>query len=116
MVLMIEAQVRYVVDALRKATRRQLKFVDVHPKRQEEFNTELQDKLQGMVWTQGGCVSWYQTASGKITTLWPKSTIAFSHMLRQFDLANYHQEPLVGEARHGLEPPLGVTRDIGKSA
>jgi cation diffusion facilitator CzcD-associated flavoprotein CzcO len=116
MVLMIESQVRYVVDAIRKATKRQLKFVDVYPKRQEEFNTDLQANLQGMVWTQGGCVSWYQTASGKITTLWPKSTIAFSNMLRHFDLANYHQEPLVSASKQDREPPLMVTRDISKSA
>ena len=113
---MIESQVRYIVDAIKKATKRQLKFVDVHPQRQEDFNTELQANLQGMVWTQGGCVSWYQTASGKITTLWPKSTIAFSNMLRQFDLANYYQEPLVSEAKQDQDPPIMATRDISKIA
>ena len=45
--------------------------------------------MQRTVWATGGCTSWYQTRSGKITTLWPGSTWEFWWRTRQFKLADY---------------------------
>jgi hypothetical protein len=51
--------------------------------------------LDKMVWSKGGCVSWYQTSTGRNTTLWPRTTIAFRIMTRAFDLKNYQLESLM---------------------
>ena len=88
MVLMIESQLRYVIDALARMDRAHLGSVDVKWDVANRFNDELQWRLQGTVWMTG-CKSWYQTRDGKITTLWPGSTLEFRRRTRRFRLADY---------------------------
>ena len=94
MVLMIESQVTYILGALRLMHKLGLKSVDVSAEKLRTYNTDLDKKLRNMVWSKGGCVSWYQTKSGRNVTLWPRSTFAFRAMLRAFDTSSYHCEPL----------------------
>src|SRR5206468_1441149 len=37
---------------------------------QGEWNERIQAKMEGTVWTEGGCASWYLDAKGRNTTLW----------------------------------------------
>jgi cation diffusion facilitator CzcD-associated flavoprotein CzcO len=89
MVYMIESQVRYVIDGLARMERAGLGAVDAKPDVVEQFNSELQRRMQATVWATGGCTSWYQTKSGLITTLWPGSTLEFRRRTRRFQLADY---------------------------
>jgi cation diffusion facilitator CzcD-associated flavoprotein CzcO len=89
MVVMIESQLRYVLDALERMERAGLGAVDARWDIVERFNTRLQERMQRTVWATGGCTSWYQTRSGKITTLWPGSTWEFALRTRRFKLADY---------------------------
>jgi hypothetical protein len=50
--------------------------MDVKDDVQENYNTELQKKLESTVWNSG-CVSWYQTAEGKNTSIWPGFTFQY---------------------------------------
>jgi hypothetical protein len=68
--------------------RAHLGSVDVKWDVANRFNDELQWRLQGTVWMTG-CKSWYQTSDGKITTLWPGSTLEFRRRTRRFRLADY---------------------------
>jgi hypothetical protein len=86
---MIESQVNYVMDALRKMDAGELRSVDVKPDVQARFNTRLQAQLSHAVWTAGGCKSWYLHPSGKNTSLWPGFTFQFRRQTRRFDLADY---------------------------
>lgn len=99
MVLMIESQVRYIVDAMRKMQKLDIKSLEVKQGCQARYNELLARQLEGMVWTKGGCVSWYQTKTGRNTTLWPRSTISFRLKTRSFDLKNYMCEFFSGKAR-----------------
>ena len=45
--------------------------------------------MQRTVWSRGGCVSYYQTASGRNTTLWPGFTFALRTQLRKRASADY---------------------------
>ncbi|MGH8868037.1 MAG: flavin-containing monooxygenase [Actinomycetes bacterium] len=89
MILMIEAQVAYVEDALRRMDADGLATVDVRPEVQASYNAALQQAMQPTVWLQGGCASWYLDASGRNTTIWPGSTWRFAGRTRRFDLASY---------------------------
>jgi len=93
MVYMIESQVNYVMDALRKMAAGGLRSVEVKPEVQSRFNTKIQEQLSHAVWTAGGCKSWYLHESGKNTSLWPGFTFSFRRQLRRFDLAAYVAEP-----------------------
>jgi cation diffusion facilitator CzcD-associated flavoprotein CzcO len=83
-VLMIEAQVRYIMSALRLMKRRKLRALDVRRDVQTEFNSRLQEKLKGTVWATG-CRSWYLDRNGKNTTLWPGFTYDFLLKTRRID-------------------------------
>ncbi|HEY4440301.1 MAG TPA: NAD(P)/FAD-dependent oxidoreductase [Candidatus Elarobacter sp.] len=89
MVVMMEAQYAYVVDALRRMRRTKVRALDVRPDVQRTFNDELQRKMRGTVWASG-CSSWYQDERGKNTTLWPGFTFAFRRLTRRFRPDRYH--------------------------
>ena len=72
-IFMIEAQVNYIMDGLAALKKRRADILDVKQEAFARFNAEVQEQLQGTVWTSG-CSSWYQQADGKNTVLWPFST------------------------------------------
>jgi cation diffusion facilitator CzcD-associated flavoprotein CzcO len=83
-VLMIEAQVRFVIDAIRRLEREGA-VAEVRAEAQHEDNAWLQQKLAGSVWNSGGCRSWYlHPVSGRNTTLWPGFTWTYRSRLRRF--------------------------------
>ncbi len=88
MVFMIESQITYILDCLRTMNRRALQSVEVRPASEEAFNTEMQRRMKGTVWTSG-CASWYLDANGRNTTLWPGFTFEFRRRTRHFDPQHY---------------------------
>jgi cation diffusion facilitator CzcD-associated flavoprotein CzcO len=92
-VLMIEAQVRYLVDLLTRTHRAGLDVVEAKPSVQQAYNAEIQRKLVGTVWDVGGCQSWYLDKRGRNTTLWPTFTFTFINQLRTADLDEYDLRP-----------------------
>jgi cation diffusion facilitator CzcD-associated flavoprotein CzcO len=88
MVYMIESQVRYILDALQVLRRQGLRWLDVKPAAQRDYNAALQRRLQHTVWTTG-CSAWYRTRQGKITTLWPGFTFEFRWRTRRLAAADY---------------------------
>jgi len=89
-VLMLEAQFRYVLEAVRHLHGGG--WMDVRPEVQATYNAELARRLRGTVFA-GGCRSWYLTASGRNTQNWPGSTLEFRRRLRRLDLADYELAP-----------------------
>jgi len=83
--LMIEAQINYLLDML-QSQRRASTSVEVKNSAQEDWNRRLDRKLARTVWNRGGCASWYlHPVSGRNTTLWPDFTLRFRHQTRRFD-------------------------------
>ncbi|WP_439663728.1 flavin-containing monooxygenase [Lentzea sp. HUAS TT2] len=73
-VFMIESQIRYISQCLQLLDKHRAAELDVRLEAQQEFNTEIQQKLTKGVWTQGGCKSWYLDAQGVNRTVWPGFT------------------------------------------
>ena len=88
-VFMIEAQIGYVLDALKALGDRGARTVEVRREAYEAYNDELQGRMDRTVWTQGGCSSWYIDAEGRNTTIWPDFTWRFWQDLRRFDAEAY---------------------------
>lgn len=99
MVLMIESQAAYILSAIEAARARGLRFADVRRGAQERYNRALQRRLANTVWASG-CASWYRTASGKNTVIWPGYTWEFRLRTRRFDPRDYE---LVSPASEGAE-------------
>jgi cation diffusion facilitator CzcD-associated flavoprotein CzcO len=92
-VLMIEAQVGYLVDLLRTARHAGRAVLEASAVAQQRYNDRLQHELATTVWNTGGCTSWYLDEHGRNTTLWPGSTVRFIREMRTADLAEY-DDPL----------------------
>jgi cation diffusion facilitator CzcD-associated flavoprotein CzcO len=92
-VLMAEAQARYIRQALEHVDRSGAAAVDPRPAAQQAWNDAVQRRMHGTVWTAGGCASWYIDSRGRNTTLWPDHTFRFFAQLREFDPAEYRTLP-----------------------
>ena len=100
MVFMIESQLQYVLDGLKQLRARGSdSVVEVKPDVQQKYNRDLAERMSKTVWATGGCVSWYQTKSGKNTTLWPGFTFEYRLRTRKFDLENYELRKLEPRSR-----------------
>jgi len=93
MIVMIEAQIAYVLDAIRRIRDRGLRLVDVRPDAQAAYNARIQERLAKTVWASG-CMSWYLTRTGKNTTIWPGFTVEFRWRTRRFVPAAYEEQRL----------------------
>jgi len=88
-VIMIEAQVRCIVDALKQMRAAQVAAVEVDAAVQARFIKGLEQRLQGTVWQDGGCNSWYKDSHGKVTAVWPGSAAAYVKAVKTADLRDY---------------------------
>ena len=86
---MIEAQIRYVLEALDAMRRAGAGALEVRRPAQEAYNAQLQASLGDTVWNAGGCRSWYRDEHGRNFTLWPTHTFTFMRQMRRFDAESY---------------------------
>jgi hypothetical protein len=93
MTIMLEAQVNYVLDAVRTMAESGLGTVEVRSEVQDAYNERLQEQFEGTVWTNGGCTSWYLDANGRNTTLWPTFSWRFRRITKRFDVGSYEVTP-----------------------
>ncbi|GAB2638956.1 NAD(P)/FAD-dependent oxidoreductase [Gordonia jinhuaensis] len=89
MVYMIESQLNYLVDELKKIRSQSISTIDVKADVQDSYNASIQKTLRRSVWIAGGCSSWYKDADGNVTTVWPGFTFRFRNSLRTFDTDAY---------------------------
>lgn len=75
--LMIEAQYNYILDYLAWLKEKDVPYLDLKPEVQAEHVQQVQADLAQTVWQSGGCASWYQTRTGRNSTLWPGSTAVY---------------------------------------
>ena len=98
-VVMIEAQVGYVLDALRKLRTSGAAAVDLRPEVQQRSTGEVQDRLRASVWS--ACDSWYrQGPEGRIVNNWPGQMVEYRRLTHELDPAEY---AFVGRAADVVE-------------
>ena len=88
-VYVIEAQLQYVMEALKTMRERSIAALEPKAEAQVAYNRDIQAKLEGTVWNAGGCASWYLDDAGRNTTLWPTYTFPLKRMLEHFDVGAY---------------------------
>ncbi len=86
MILMIEAQVKYMVKCIQAVP--DGKYFNVKSEAMQAYNEELQKHLAKSIWATG-CTSWYKNPDGSIPTMWPHQTSTFAKMMRDFDMGEY---------------------------
>lgn len=88
-VLMIEAQLNYVLGALEHLRRTGARGLEPRETAQRAFVRAVDRRMAATVWATGGCSSWYIDATGRNSTLWPGSTWRFRQRMKRFDVDAY---------------------------
>ncbi|MFI5757570.1 flavin-containing monooxygenase [Streptomyces sp. NPDC051569] len=103
MILMIEAQLNYLADYLRRldalGTAGGRAALVARPSAVRAWNDRVQERMKRTVWNTGGCTSWYLDENGRNTTIWPGTTTEFRRATRQVDLAEYEVIRPAGHAK-----------------
>jgi cation diffusion facilitator CzcD-associated flavoprotein CzcO len=114
-VYMIESQVDYVMAALRARGPQAGATIEPTAEAARRFTAEVDRRMQRTVWVQGGCRSWYQDATGRVSTLWPDPTFRFRQRARAFRPQDHRVTPAPHPA--GTSPGSGAatsgTTDAG---
>lgn len=87
--LMIEWQVKYAVQAITSARRQGLAGYDLRPDVMQRWVAEIDEMSAGTVWLAGGCASYYVDATGRNSSTWPTYTWKLRDRLREFDPTRY---------------------------
>lgn len=92
-VLIIEAQLDHVVNALRHARAAGMSVLEPRADAQAAFVARLDRRMRRTVWLAGGCRSWYLDAAGRNSATWPGSVGAFRRRVAPFRAAEYRLQP-----------------------
>lgn len=92
--IIIEAQLDYIMSALRTMRRKSVGRVEVDGTVQADYNKLVQRKLLRTVWNSGGCSSYYIDETGTNSTGFPWSTLKMRRLLARFDLQRYRTNAL----------------------
>jgi cation diffusion facilitator CzcD-associated flavoprotein CzcO len=88
-VIMIEAQVKYIMRCLNFMRQKHLTTIDVKPDAQTNFFRKIQERLKPTVWQSGGCRSWYQDEKGRNVSIWPGFTFDYRWQTRRVARSDY---------------------------
>ncbi len=90
--LMIEAQIAYLRQALRYRREHGLSTLEPTVDAHIDYVDAVDRGTDGSVWTAGGCLSWYVDATGRNSTLWPGSVREYQRRLARFEIGDYATE------------------------
>ncbi|RAJ62437.1 cation diffusion facilitator CzcD-associated flavoprotein CzcO [Streptomyces sp. Amel2xB2] len=112
MILIIEAQLNYMVDYVKKLETlggpSGKAALDARPEAVRAWNDHVQDRMRRSVWNTG-CDSWYLDANGRNTTVWPGTTSEFRRVTKEVRLEEY-------EVRRSSRAGAGVNGQAGQGA
>ncbi len=89
---MMESQLNYILNYLKHLRKTPTKstYFEVKKEVQDNFNKDIQQQLSTMVWSDGGCKSYYlQNMDGKNTSIWPGSTVTYRKKTKKINLHDY---------------------------
>nr|WP_084588129.1 NAD(P)/FAD-dependent oxidoreductase [Corynebacterium auriscanis] len=112
-ILMFEAQARYIRQAVELASSRTVNSGSVPvkasiaptPRAQRNFDHLVGRLTNGTVWTSGGCDSWYLDQTGHNSNIWPGSTLEYILRTRRISQKDHEVVPLLTGPADGALPP-----------
>jgi cation diffusion facilitator CzcD-associated flavoprotein CzcO len=88
-IVMLEAQSRYIVQCLTRLVARGLATMEVREDAMRSYNDWLQAELGRMVWSTG-CGSWYET-DGRVTANWSGSTLQYRREMKKVKFEDFEE-------------------------
>lgn len=89
-IFLIEAQMRYVMRAIEEVRAAGATAIEVTEEAESDYTEMIHREMEGTVWKEGGCTSWYQSRSGRVTAMFPGFSFSFRRMAGDFRRADHH--------------------------
>lgn len=86
---MIENEVTYIVDAIKRLRQDNIARFEVKPEVQQAFVDEMHARAQKGAWLGGGCESYYTNAKGQNAGLYPNWSFTYRWRTARWDKQNY---------------------------
>ena len=93
LIFVVEMQVRYVMDLIRKMATNDLGAVEIRSEVHEDYNAKVDAAHEDMVWTHPGMSSYYRNDKGRIVVNSPYRNVDFFEMTSEADLDEFVTEP-----------------------
>ena len=87
-ILMIEAQVKYIISLINSACADGVKLIEPKDEAAKEYDRQTQSALRGRVWA-ANCGAWYVDESGRNFTLYPHAVRDFLREMKEPDMAEF---------------------------
>lgn len=81
---MLEAQMHYVMSSIESVRRAGKRSIEVRAEAEARYTEMIHREMKRTVWFWGGCRSWYQNSSGKVTVIFPGFSFSFYRLTRWF--------------------------------
>jgi cation diffusion facilitator CzcD-associated flavoprotein CzcO len=91
-IVFLEAQARYIRQALQAVRERGAAALDVRPEVEAEFDRKTQARFAGTAWTR--CDSWYRDETGRVVTNWPGYMAEYEAATAKLDPSEYRFLPI----------------------
>lgn len=120
--VLVEAQCRYIADALRTMRRGKIASVEVRLDVETAWKDDADRVTSRSVQNTGGCSTYYLDATGHNGAIWPGSMTNLWRTMKRFDASSYHlvghgtSSPATSVADHGLQQPRESARQRLKFA
>ena len=86
----MESQISYAVAAIQTILKKNLKQLDVKADVQRKYNEDIQKRLAKTNWNSG-CKSWYLTADGYNSTMYPGFATQYAAQMKTFKVSDYQR-------------------------
>ncbi len=93
LIFVVEMQVRYIMDMIRKMADQGLGAVEIKPEVHAAYNADVDARHEHMVWTHPGMTTYYRNDRGRIVINSPYRNVDYYEMTRAVNLDEYVTEP-----------------------
>ena len=93
LIVVVEMQVRYIMDVLHQMTAQGLGAVDCQPDVHAAYNDRVDAAHVNMVWTHEGMTTYYRNTRGRIVVNSPFRNVDFYEWTRAANLTEFNVEP-----------------------
>ncbi|MDI9901484.1 NAD(P)/FAD-dependent oxidoreductase [Rhodococcus sp. IEGM 1409] len=94
-IFLIEAQMEYIVQAISAVTAAGAVSIEVREDAEKAYTEKIHREMEGTVWKEGGCHSWYQSRSGHVVAMFPGFSFTFRRWARRFRRKDHYIQSAV---------------------
>ena len=88
-IVVIEAQMQYIMRALAELQRHDKKALRVKAEAEQRYTDHIHHEMRKTVWHWGGCNSWYKSKSGKVVAMFPGFSLTYKRWTKNFRRADH---------------------------